>query len=216
MATTKTKIVKQEKAEIAAVAEPPKLAITAGDIEIARLNIIQQSSSIEGDVGAVVLDRTTTLLAPDEVCSVIPVNAVKAWREDVPFGNAEIPRIANTEEQKLAIEGDSAFGTIEFAEIILLFPKPEGADDDLYPYPIGDDSYALGKINVAKDGYRCTFKRLATFSAFNPDMPLCAKLWKFKAELLTRGMNSWYVPSLQASKEDASEAVKSFITRITN
>ena len=216
MATTKTKIVKQEKAEIAAVAEPPKLAITAGDIEIARLNIIQQSSSIEGDVGAVVLDRTTTLLAPDEVCSVIPVNAIKAWREDVPFGNAEIPRIANTEEQKLAIEGDSAFGTIEFAEIILLFPKPEGADDDLYPYPIGDDSYALGKINVAKDGYRCTFKRLATFSAFNPDMPLCAKLWKFKAELLTRGMNSWYVPSLQASKEDASEAVKSFITRITN
>lgn len=216
MATTKTKIVKQEKAEVAAVAEPPKLAITAGDIEIARLNVVQQSSSIEGDVGAIVLDRTTTLLAPDAVCSVIPVNAIKAWREDVPFGNAEIPRIANTEEQKLAIEGDSAFGTIEFAEIILLFPKPEGADDDLYPYPIGDDSYALGKINVAKDGYRCTFKRLATFSAFNPDMPLCAKLWKFKAELLTRGMNSWYVPSLQATKENAPEDVKSFITRISS
>ena len=213
---TKTKIVKQEKAEIAAVAQPPKLAITAGDIEIARLNIIQQSSSIEGDVGAVVLDRTTTLLAPEEVCPVIPVNAVKAWRENIPFGNAEIPRIANTEEQKLAIEGDSVFGTIEFAEIILLFPKPKGADDDLYPYPIGDAYYALGKVNVAKDGYRCTYKRLATFSAFNPDMPLCAKLWKFKAELLTRGMNSWYVPSLQASTEDSPEDVKGFITRITS
>ena len=216
MATTKTKIVKKEKAEIAEVAEPPKLAITAGDIEIARLNVVQQSSSIEGEVGSVVLDRTTTLLAPDQVCSVIPVNAIKGWREDVPFGNAEIPRIASNEEQKAAIEADSAFGTVEFAEIILLFPKPEDADDDLYPYPIGDDSYALGKINVAKDGYRCTFKRLATFSAFNPDMPLCAKLWKFKAELLTRGMNSWYVPSLQASKDDAPEDVKSFITRITS
>jgi hypothetical protein len=211
-----TKVVEKKKAEVAVVEGPPKLAITADDIEIARLNIIQQSSSIEGDVGSVVLDRSITLLAPEEVCAVIPVNAVKAWREDIPFGNAEIPRIASTQEVKEAIENDSAFGTIEFAEITLLFPKPEGADDDLYPFPIGDATYALGKVNVAKDGYRCTYKRLATFSAFNPDMPICAKMWKFRAELLTRGMNSWYVPSLQATTEDSPEDVKGFITRITS
>ena len=214
MATTKVAV--KKKAEIAVVEGPPKLAITAEDIEIARLNIIQQSSSIEGEVGSVVLDRTITLKNPEEVCSVIPVNAVKAWREDIPFGNAEIPRIASTEEIKKAIEEDSAFGTIEFAEITLLFPKPEGADEDLYPYPIGDGSYALGKVNVAKDGYRCTYKRLVTFSAFNPDMPICAKMWKFKAELLTRGMNSWYVPSLQATNDDSPEDAKGFITRITS
>lgn len=215
MATTKVKVIEKKKAQVAVVAGPPKLAITAEDIEIARLNIIQQSSSIEGEVGSVVLDRTTVLMDPEEVCLVIPVNAIKAWREDIPFGNAEIPRIANTEEQRKSIEDDSVFGTIEFAEITLLFPKPEGADDDLYPYPIGDGSYALGKVNVAKDGYRCTYKRLATFAAFNPDMPLCAKLWKFKAELLTRGMNSWYVPSFQATVDDSPEDVKGFITRIT-
>jgi len=205
-----------KKTEIVEVAEPPKLQISAGDIEISRLNIIQSSSEIAGDAGSVVMDRSTVLLAPDEECDAIPVNAIKGWRENIPFGNPEMPRLASTEEQKLEIDADSEYGTIEFAEVILLFPMREGADEELYPYPIGDGSYALGKLNVAKDAYRCTFKRLATFSAFNPELPLCAKLWHFKAELLTRGRHSWFVPSLTVSKGNSPEDVKTFITRITS
>ena len=208
-----------KKAEVVEVAEPPKLQISAGDIEISRLNIIQSSSEIAGDAGAVVMDRSTVLLEPEQQCYAIPVNAIKGWRENIPFGSPEMPRLASTEEQKSEIDADSEYGTIEFAEVILLFPMPEDAGEDkqeLYPYPIGDGAYALGKLNVAKDAYRCTFKRLATFSAFNPDFPLCAKLWNFKAELLTRGRHSWYVPSLTVSKEDAPEEVRTFVTRITS
>ena len=205
-----------KKEEIVEVVDPPKLSITASDIEIARLNIIQSSSEISGEAGSIVLDRTTTILEPEQECSVIPVNAVKGWRENIPFGSPEMPRLAWGEEEKAAIEADSEFGTIEFAEITLLFPMPEGADEEIYPYPIGNEQYALGKLNVAKDAYRCTYKRLATFSAFNPDTPLCEKTWKLKAELLTRGRHSWFVPSLTVSKDKSPEDVSSFVTRITS
>ena len=203
------------KEELAEVSDPPKLAITASDIEIPRLNIIQSSSEIAGEAGSVVLDRSTTILKPDQECQVIPVNALKGWRENVPFGSPEMPRIAWNEEEKKEIESDSEFGTIEFAEIILLFPMPKGADEELYPYPIGEDQFALGKLNVAKDAFRCTYKRLATFSAFNDD-PLCSRAWNFKAELLTRGRHSWFVPSLTVSKDKSPEDVTSFVTRITS
>jgi len=139
-----------KKEEIVEVIDPPKLSITASDIEISRLNIIQASSEIAGEAGSIVLDRTTTILEPDQECSVIPVDAMKGWRENIPFGSPEMPRIAWEDEEKSALEADSEFGTIEFAEIILLFPMPEGADEELYPYPIGDGQYALGKLNVAK------------------------------------------------------------------
>ena len=108
------------KEELAEVSDPPKLAITASDIEIPRLNIIQSSSEIAGDAGSVVLDRTTTILEPDKECQVIPVNALKGWRENVPFGSPEMPRIAWNEEEKKEIESDSEFGTIEFANLALL------------------------------------------------------------------------------------------------
>ena len=209
----KQAIVKKEKQEIT---EAPKLAISASDIEIPRLNVVQKSSQIDGAFGAVVLDRTNTVLEPEQSANVTIISAVKAWRENVPYESEEIGRIAATEEQKAAIDADSEWGTIEFADIVMLIPKPEGGSDTAFPYPIGDEMFAMGKINVNKNGYRNTYKRLATFAAFNPTASLSTRLWSFKTELITKGKYAWYVPSLTITSEEAADDVTAFVTRITS
>tara|TARA_B100000530_G_scaffold50835_1_gene28442 strand:- start:220 stop:855 length:636 start_codon:yes stop_codon:yes gene_type:complete len=209
----KQKIVEAEKQEIT---EAPKLAISASDIEIPRLNVVQKSSQIDGSFGAIVLDRTSTVLEPEQSANVTIISAVKAWRENVPYESEEIGRIATTEEQKAAIDADSEWGTIEFADIVMLIPKPENGDDTAFPYPIGDEMFAMGKINVNKNGYRNTYKRLATFAAFNPTASLSTRLWSFKTELITKGKYAWYVPSLTITSEESADEVNEFVTRITS
>ena len=112
------------------------------------------------------------------------------------------------------LAANSDWPIVKFAEIMFLFPKTDDGDDDAYTYPIGDEFYAKGKNNVAKDAYKHTLERLATFQAFNPEAPLCSKYWKFKTELLTRGMNSWFVPSITPTTEGTPEESQTFAARL--
>ena len=208
-----TKVAKKEKEELA-VAELPKLIISAEDIEIPKLNVIQKQSNIDGNPGSLMLEQTHEIVGKDQEVSVTVVNAVKRWREDIDFDLDEMPRYADSEEERAALQADSNWSVIEISDIVLLFEKPEGGDDTVYPYPIGDSQYALGKLNVQKDGYRCTYKRLATYAAFNPTQPLASIKWNFKCELLTRGKYSWFVPSLTISSDEPSGEVVDFISKI--
>jgi len=212
----KQAVIKSEKHEIKE-SNSPKLVISPSDIDIPRLNLVQKTSDINGPVGSVVLDRKHTLLEADEATEVVVVSALKRWRENIPFDNDEVPRIASTEEEKATIDASSEYGTIEFADLVLMFAKPdETEDEEAYNVPIGDSMYALGKLNTAKDAYRMTYKRLATFSAFNPEALVSHRLWSFKSELITKGKYSWFVPSLTITKNEPTEDVKEFVDRLTS
>ena len=213
----KTEVVEAKKKELANKGLP-KLNIAPSDIDISKINLIQKSSQIEGPVGAFVLDQQHVILETDDSAEVVVVVALKGWRENIPYDSDEMPRIAQTEEQKAAIDADSEFGTIEFADITLLIPKPgpNDEDDTAYPYPIGDEHFALGRINVAKDAYRMTYKRLATFSLFNSELPVSRRLWTLKSEVMTKGKYSRFAPSLTITKNEPSEEVINFVTRITS
>tara|TARA_R100001510_G_C7649848_1_gene207317 strand:- start:927 stop:1580 length:654 start_codon:yes stop_codon:yes gene_type:complete len=208
----KQEVVEVEKKELT---EAPKWQVTAADIDIPRLNIKQKSSQFEaGDFGSLVSDKTHVILDPGESTEVIVVNVMKAWRELTDFGG-EKGRVAYTEEAAQELLADSDHEVIEFADITMLFAKPENGDETAYPFPIGDQVYSMGKLDVSKGAYRNTFKRLATFAAFNPDVPLSQKLWTFKTELLTRGQVAWYSPSLTIAVGDAPEAVVEFMSNFT-
>lgn len=185
------------------------------DIDIPRVNVVQKTSDITGPdgnpapYGSLVLDKRIILAAPEEPIQVVPLSANKAWREDVPFDADDIPRIANSQEEKVQLSLDSEYPILEFAEITLLF---KGGDDaDSFPFPLGDANYALGRINVAKDAYRQTFKRLATFAVFNKTTPIHERLWNFQSTAITRGKYSWFAPSLTITQDPPSEEVKGFI-----
>jgi hypothetical protein len=185
------------------------------DIDIPRVNVVQKTSDITGPdgkpapYGSLVLDKRHILTAPEVAIQVVPLSAIKAWREDVPFDADDIPRIANTSEEKHQLGIDSDYPVLEFAEITLLF---KGSDDvETFPFPLGKNNYALGRINVAKDAYRQTFKRLATFAVFNKTTPIHKRLWNFQSTAITRGKYSWFAPSLTITNEEPSKAVMEFI-----
>jgi hypothetical protein len=189
------------------------LMIDSSDIEIPRVNVVQKISDIEAPTGSLVLDKKYTLLKPEQSGVAIVVSAQKSWKEDVPFDDDVIPRIATTPDgaKKLALESD--YPILEFADIILLFKQPEGdTNDEAYAFPIGDDNYALAKLYVAKDAYRQTFKRLATFAAFNRTTPIQNRIWNFQTQLMEKGKYSWYVPSLSVTNALTPEEVVEFLS----
>jgi len=200
-----------EKPNQIIAAQAASMMIESSDIEISRLNIVQKTSEIDAPFGTAVLDKQHIIAEPEQKVSCVPVSVMKAWREDIPFDEDETSQIAHTKEERDEINKDSKWNMLEFADIILMFFKPEDSDsDEAYPFMVGDKQYALGKINVAKDGYRQTFKRLATFSLLNPDVPLPSRIWTFSSSIIQRGKYSWYAPSLSITTKESPEAVQNF------
>ena len=188
------------------------IEIDSADIEIPRINVSQKMSQGDAPVGSVVFDRQHTLAGPNEPIAAIAVLAQKGWRENIPFDEDEIPRIAWSKEESEKIADDSEWEMTEFAEITMLLRQPEGnGDDAAFALAIGDARFALGKINVGKNAYRSTYKRLATNAAFQPNVPICSKVWSFVSEELSKGKYTWFNPSLTVTSEDTNEDVLEFI-----
>jgi hypothetical protein len=162
-----------------------------------------------------VIDKDAVLLEAEDKVPVIVIAAKKRFKENIPFDSDVIPKIVNTQAEADLLAADSDYEIMEFAEIVLLIPQPEGADDELFPYPIGDGNYQIARITVQKDAYRLTYKRLFTFQTFNPDVDLSARLWLFGTELMSKGKYSWYVPTLSITKDEADADALAFVARIS-
>ena len=206
----KQELVKTESF-LSAQSENSGFIVALEDIDVPRLNIIQKMSSIEGPIGGIVIDKTDTLVDKDDRCDVVVAHTKKGWRENVPFGTDELPQIAWSEQDRNELQSSTEYGDlVVFADITFLIPQPDGAEDDLYQYPIGDTNYALGVINVAKDGYKFTYKKINTFQLFNHKLPVSAKIWSFGSELITKGQHSWFIPTLKPTSNNSPEEAVEF------
>jgi hypothetical protein len=182
------------------------------DLDIPKLNLIQKSSDIKGDVGALILDKKHVLADAEQPIPAIVLFAMKQWKEDVPYESTVIGKMAKTLAEANRLAETSEYEVIEFAELFLLFKAPDGVDDEvMYPLPIGTGRYALGKLHVAKDAYRCTYKRLNTFARFNPNIPVHSRIWEFRSEFTTKGKYTFYVPTLTQTRDTPDPAVAEFI-----
>jgi hypothetical protein len=198
----------------AIVTRSNSMSFSTQDIDIPRLNVIQKMSEIKGPIGAIVIDQDSVLLEAEQKSPVIVIGASKRWKENVPFGEDYIPKIVSSESDAKDLAEQSSYEVIEFAEIVLLIPQT-GDDDSLFPYPIGDKNYQIGRITVQKDAYRLTYKRLFTFQTFNPNISVATRFWNFGTELLSKGKYSWYVPTLSITKETAPVEAIEFANRLT-
>ena len=191
------------KAAPTEIMSPASMNIEPTDIEIPRINIVQKTSDIDAPFGSIVIDKQFVIAEPETVILAVPVSVTKGWREDIPYDDDEIPRIANSQEERDEIAKTSEYPILEFADITLAIEKPEKTNAAAaFPFPIGGKFYALGRINTAKDAYRQTFKRLATFTMFNPDTPPFTRYWDFVSTLISGGKYSWYAPSLSFTAPD--------------
>lgn len=215
----KTKEPKNEIAEAESTglsANVSGISIDIEDIEIPRINICQKMTDSEAPVGSVLFDKTYELAPANEPLKAVPVVAQKGWRENIPFEEEDIPRIAWSKAESEQIASDSQWEMTEFAEITLLIQQPEGsADSDAFQLPVGNHNYALGKINVGKNAYRSTYKRLATNAALT-GQPIHGKIWNFTSEELSKGKYTWYNPTLTATKELVDDSVSGFVSNFVN
>ena len=155
MANTKTQEVVAAETNTGLSTNVSGIEIDVEDIEIPRINVCQKMSQSDAPVGSILYDKTYEIAAPDTPVKTITVAAQKGWRENIPFDEEDIPRIAWSKSEADAIEAESEWDMTEFAEITLLMRQPEGSEnDDAFQLPIGDHNYALGKINVGKNAYR--------------------------------------------------------------
>ena len=131
---------KKQEETATALAEAPKNGLTAtnasgidispSDIDVPRVNVVQKTSEIEAPLGAVVLDKQHVLSLADETIPVTVLSVLKGWRENIDYDSDEIPRVAHTQEEADQIKANSEYDMLEFAEITILFKKPEGSDND--------------------------------------------------------------------------------------
>jgi hypothetical protein len=210
-----TKEKKQEVVETKAdtgLANVSGIVIDTEDIEIPRINICQKMTQSDAKVGSILFDKMYEIAPPDTPVKAVTVAALKGWRENIPFEEEEIPKIAWSKAESEAIAEESEWAMTEFAEITLLIQQPEGSkNDDAFQLPIGDLNYALGKINVGKNAYRSTYKRLATFAALQSGIPIHSRVWNFVSEELSKGKYTWFNPSLTVSKEEVNDDVAAFV-----
>lgn len=197
----------------AVIPAPAGIVLDIEDIDIPRINICQKMSTADAPVGSILFDKEHVIAGPNEPIKTIAVVAQKGWREAIPFDDEGIPQIAWTKDEAEAIKAESEYGINEFAEITLLLRQPEaGVNDDAFQLPIGDHCYALGKINVGKNAYRTTYKRLATFAAIQAGLSIQSKVWNLKSEELSKGKYTWHNPSLTATSEASDESVSTFVS----
>jgi len=213
MSSTKlAKISETQKAIVAQLQQ--NMMVDAGDLEIPRLNVVQKTSNIDAPFGSLVIDKQFVLADPGQKISCIPINTMKGWVEDLPFGEGE-PQRAYNEADKDTLQKNSNFKILEFAEVVLGFPQPEESEtaDEAYPHIVGGKNYAIGKIYVQKGAYRFVFKKLATFLQCNPTLPLFWVNWSITTMEKTSGMNTWFEPMLSNSTSETTEAERDWATK---
>lgn len=206
-----------EPAENTALAAPAgEIVIDAEDIDIPRLNVVQKMSSSDFDHGSLVLDKSHEIISAETKTPCVILGAIKKWKEDVPFDSEEMPEIVSTKDAMMDLKSRSEYDILEFAEIILMFPQPEGnEDDEAFPFEIDGDNYTIGRIYVQKDAYRKTYKSLMTFAAFNRGMSVGSRFWNFESQVMSKGKYSWFVPTLTVTSEEVPEGVTEFVNNFS-
>ena len=215
----------EDKAELAqventALADSPKWEEASTDILIGRINVKGKSSGYDaGDFGDLVIKQENVIVKDGHKAQAVVVSAVKAWREKTPFGSGVRGRIARTEEeaQELIEEnkalGDRGFKVVEFADITMLVKQSDECEDDEgFEVPIGDDQWAIGKIDVSGKGRAFTYKALKTFQKLNPTASLVAVTWELYTKQEQWDKKIWWVPILKSSKHETSQEVLDWVS----
>ena len=192
--------------------------ITAEDIDIPRLNVVQAVSQIDAPHGSIVIDKRHVLAELETPITTIPMVWTKGYREDKPFGMEPPSRSVYNKEDLDALKKDTEFPVIEFANITLMFPEPEDAKGaGAYPFPISGKNYAIGTLNVAKMAYSQTFKRLATYESLrSADDPAYNVFWNLEA-ITVEGRVTYFAPSLRvkATDDTPDKEVIAFINKFS-
>lgn len=208
----------EAKAEVAvaAVTKSSKWAelLEPSDYDIPRINVVHKISDIndhEGNpakTGSLVLDKKWVIAEMKDLIQVTISDWEKWWEEDVPFDDEHIAQRADTKVDRDALEAISPYSIIEVGDIEFMLKGREGVPMQALPHSLGGDRWAIGKLQVRKDAYRQTFKRMVTtFAHRDPEDPEWSSMFTLSTELMEKGKYKWPVPSLLPLLDDDEKPI---------
>lgn len=130
------------------------------DINIDHIQILGKMSQFDpedGTIGDICANKEFPIAHQDEAVKAILVHTRKYWKENVPFDDDNIPRFANTIEEKKEIEETTEYdGTVPVCDVTLLIERPENFSDDekastLFIHEFDGREFALVKYTVQKN-----------------------------------------------------------------
>lgn len=191
------------------------------DIRWPRVNLIHKTSKQEAidafGIGSFVLNQELKLSDGKTPLPIIAVRFVKDLIQKLPFGDPEQPKVFKTEQEVLDAGGSLRYEDVDSGNyfmarghVQLLIPKPDDADDTLFPYEHNGKAYAMALLTVSSSAYTSAGKELNTLRANNKVM---RKGLRYGKLLLTSAARknakfSWVVPVIKFDGENDAELVK--------
>lgn len=190
----------------------------------------KQATYDEGDAGDLIISNSgekEPIFPQETKVPFIPLRVVKGWQTQPPYESDDYPEKAYTKEDAAAMEaaqnekpeGDR-FPVIHFADIEGLLQHTEESsiqdEDEIalhFPYQFDGKNYAVVKFTSRKQGYDATFKRMNNFSAANPGVDHATREWLLQSQKASKGRFSWFIPALQATRNETGPEALAFIAR---
>lgn len=200
------------------ISDSPRWEEAAQDILIGRYNIRGKSSGYDaGEFGDIVLKQESVVVKDGHPAEAIVVSALQMWREKTDYGSGQRGRIAKTREEMLELVeenralGDRGLKVIPFADLTILIKESEGCDEEGFEVPIGEDRWALGKLDVSGKGYEHTYLALKFFEKVNPGVSLVKQTWELVSKQQQWDQKVWWIPTLKPSKTETSQEVVDWV-----
>jgi hypothetical protein len=195
----------------------------ATDKRFPRLNLVQKVSDSElvqnYGIGSFTLNKEVKLSDGSPI-SVVFLIGMKDYIQKLPFGSGESPAIFRTEQEVIDAGGSMNWkdkDTDHFfqrrAHLEFAVKAPEGLSEKdlaLFPYELGDDSYALVVYTVASSAYTSVAVELVTLCERNKVMrkgQQYGSLLLSSKDTKSQG-KSWKTPVIKFDGENSPELVK--------
>lgn len=180
--------------------------VTADDVRLPRINLVQKSSELaelEGWApGDIAFAKTVKQVAFGEKARVTFLHLRRQFQENLEYGSDIFPKVFNTRNEVLAAGGSfTRKAPNEYrpiAHLTLLVNQPDNADPSFYPI-VGPDGkrYNLAMWTVASTAYTSVAETLISAAQFFLKDGLHKVGWDLTVNKQVSNKNTYYVPGIK-------------------
>ena len=190
------------------------------DIRFPFLSIVQGVGPLSENFkkGQLILNGETELADPEQPIELTVCKIAKHFEENLPYGGEDIPRLANTKEEVLRLNGTTEWTRDEggasvapswkaIAEAMICLKQPEGAPDEAFPYPFEDSNYSFAVWKIKGVAYRRAAVEIFSAATLYYRKGLRTGSFLMNSEKAVFGNNTVYVPRVVKGTKNSDEFV---------
>jgi hypothetical protein len=203
--------------------------VSMSDIKLPRINLIQKVGTLADQFtpGSIVFEKSIVLSDGKTPVDLTPLQIRKQYQRKTAWGEGdsnEQPEVYDTAAEvreaggSLQYGDDNYFAEIAHIQFAIKLPVAFLSDElkeaaevvDLFPYQLGDSTYAIAMWTVASSAYTAMAKPLFTAAASLLRNGLYHGHYSVTSEIRKNAKNSWYAPRPVFAGKHTPEAAEFF------